>query len=556
MALTTLRPFGLCAGLRVDPCIQNSFNVNTMPIYNFKPSETTFATNHGSPNPQPPSSAEAPRRTKVPLTAQPTPRMPGHLSFEELPSSTKKNDIPQILLMPVTPGRQAIRNQILDLLKEFGGKPMTLAQQRVIDTMRQNAALQDEAERRIIERAKEIDPELERHEYEMRNKAAGRPGPNQRAAASETEPSNVGLSEEPAGAGLDRLFAHFAHKEEQRREAEELRRKAEEAERQRLEEEARRQQEEESRRQAELERKKQEEIRRKKEKEEAERQRLQAQAEAYRRLQEEANRQWLEKHRKRQEQLEKERLEKIEQERKKKERKEKEKKEREQKEQEEREERERKERERKEQEKKKKQEQEREKEREQARREADDRERLRQRAEARKAADAAESEHASTSYDNSDEAQLRSLMEEHDRYVQTQIMRINECAFGESAAQIASIYEEKWTKLRARDIPGPCCYREFPFPVFFPLDIPPLPAHITYERVCDFVLSPYRTGMEGKKGRFRVRQELRYWHPDHFDQDILPLVEESHRSLVKEAADNIAKLLTRLLSDNARLNNI
>ena len=32
--------------------------------------------------------------------------------------------------------------------------------------MRQNAALQDEAERRIIEKAKEIDPELGRHEHE------------------------------------------------------------------------------------------------------------------------------------------------------------------------------------------------------------------------------------------------------------------------------------------------------------------------------------------------------------------------------------------------------
>ncbi|KAH9914374.1 uncharacterized protein BXZ73DRAFT_54984 [Epithele typhae] len=135
---------------------------------------------------------------------------------------------------------------------------------------------------------------------------------------------------------------------------------------------------------------------------------------------------------------------------------------------------------------------------------------------------------------------------DHDRKVQRNLARINACAFGKDAPLIAARYEATWKAIK--DSPDSAFeYKNFPFPVFFPLDIPPLPAHITYERVKAFVLSPVRSNGE-ISNRKQIKDETRRWHPDHFSKT-LRKVREDHRDLVKEAADVVIRCLTDLKAD-------
>ena len=176
--------------------------------------------------------------------------------------------------------------------------------------------------------------------------------------------------------------------------------------------------------------------------------------------------------------------------------------------------------------------------------------RRRAREEATKHAEAEEAyRQAEKMAEDAQAAALREEMEAHDRFVRRNIKAIEDCAFGDAAVAIAQEYERKWQILRAaKGTNFQCRYGEFPFPVFFPADIPPLPIHITYNRVCTFVLSPQRNSA-GRSPRARVLAEILRWHPDHFTTDILPKIDEGSRAVVEEAAKVVVRCLNQMKDD-------
>ena len=149
-----------------------------------------------------------------------------------------------------------------------------------------------------------------------------------------------------------------------------------------------------------------------------------------------------------------------------------------------------------------------------------------------------------------EEAARRADYERHRLLVEQHSALIDGCARGALATQIASAYEEGWQQLRAPQGPASAPKRRYchvPFPVFFPPGLPPLPMHITYERVRAFVLSPQRAS--AKSPRARVIAEILRWHPDRFTADVLPRVEEGDHALLKEAAEVVVRHLNKMKDD-------
>ena len=114
------------------------------------------------------------------------------------------------------------------------------------------------------------------------------------------------------------------------------------------------------------------------------------------------------------------------------------------------------------------------------------------------------------------------------------------------------LYEEKWAFLRSNAV-------ELENVPFFLIPWPSFEdvccvGDITKERVIAFVRHPLREDIQcagGGQDR-SLHSEMLRWHPDRFEGTVLGKVAEGDREAAKEAAGEIARILTRLNAESAK----
>jgi hypothetical protein len=103
-------------------------------------------------------------------------------------------------------------------------------------------------------------------------------------------------------------------------------------------------------------------------------------------------------------------------------------------------------------------------------------------------------------------------------------------------------HEEQWQIVRSAHKVG---WNTFPWPVFRK---PTGPEALTTDAVGAYVLSPYYPADPSKSNKDRIKEQIRRWHPDRFDTQLLPKVNEEERELVKEGAGWVVRALSELLT--------
>ncbi|KAH9959405.1 hypothetical protein BC827DRAFT_501044 [Russula dissimulans] len=110
-------------------------------------------------------------------------------------------------------------------------------------------------------------------------------------------------------------------------------------------------------------------------------------------------------------------------------------------------------------------------------------------------------------------------------------------------------YQEKWAVLRNSTIAvRPLRFCDIPWPSFGNvLGV----EDITVERVQEFVCHPLYASVQGSprgQGAKAIRSEMLRWHPDKFPK-VLERVVEGDREVVREAAENVARILNQLTEE-------
>ena len=115
------------------------------------------------------------------------------------------------------------------------------------------------------------------------------------------------------------------------------------------------------------------------------------------------------------------------------------------------------------------------------------------------------------------------------------------------------LYEGKWGVIQSGvdnsgSKVGDICFSQMPWPV---VDIfPTNPSDIRPDNIEEFLTHPLRGQFCGgweKTTRMKAIDELGRWHPDRFNQVVLPKVWEQDRQAVSEAAGMITRVLTAML---------
>ncbi|KIJ50401.1 hypothetical protein M422DRAFT_82176, partial [Sphaerobolus stellatus SS14] len=73
------------------------------------------------------------------------------------------------------------------------------------------------------------------------------------------------------------------------------------------------------------------------------------------------------------------------------------------------------------------------------------------------------------------------------------------------------------------------------------------PEHLTPQRIASFILGGGDIYHAAKTRKNRIRAALLRWHPDRFNNNVLPKVVEADRSAVTEGVGKVVACLNRLL---------
>ena len=108
-----------------------------------------------------------------------------------------------------------------------------------------------------------------------------------------------------------------------------------------------------------------------------------------------------------------------------------------------------------------------------------------------------------------------------------------------SLAQRLRVYEDKWNALRNNRVAlGKLGFCQVPWPVFE--DVQRVD-DITRERVLAFVCHLLHEGEGQAKD---IRSEILRWHPEKFNDKVLPNVVEGDREAVRGTTGHVARILT------------
>ncbi|KAJ7274915.1 hypothetical protein C8J57DRAFT_237994 [Mycena rebaudengoi] len=138
------------------------------------------------------------------------------------------------------------------------------------------------------------------------------------------------------------------------------------------------------------------------------------------------------------------------------------------------------------------------------------------------------------------EEQFRKLQEQMERERQAKEMKAGRMLSKEDVARIYQQHEQQWSKMSAH---SEVTWDMMPWPMY---KRPSNPEDITSGAVDAYILSPHYPDQD-KSTKDRVRQLLRRWHEDHFNQKVLSKVSEGDKERVKQAAGLVTRNLNNLL---------
>ncbi|KAA1472663.1 hypothetical protein DENSPDRAFT_778799 [Dentipellis sp. KUC8613] len=72
------------------------------------------------------------------------------------------------------------------------------------------------------------------------------------------------------------------------------------------------------------------------------------------------------------------------------------------------------------------------------------------------------------------------------------------------------------------------------------------PEELTHSAIQSFVLDSRYA--EGKTDRERLREAIKMWHPDKFNQRLAGRIDEEDRIMVKDGVDAVSQVLNNLLT--------
>ncbi|KAJ7727751.1 hypothetical protein B0H16DRAFT_1331419 [Mycena metata] len=110
----------------------------------------------------------------------------------------------------------------------------------------------------------------------------------------------------------------------------------------------------------------------------------------------------------------------------------------------------------------------------------------------------------------------------------------------EDVVQIYQQHEQLWSKMSAH---SEVTWDLLPWPMYRK---PNSAEEITSGAVDAYIMSPHYPDQD-KSTKDRVRQQLRRWHEDHFNQKVLSKVNERDKERVKAAAGTVTRNLNNLL---------
>ncbi|KAI0279240.1 hypothetical protein BC826DRAFT_877449, partial [Russula brevipes] len=111
----------------------------------------------------------------------------------------------------------------------------------------------------------------------------------------------------------------------------------------------------------------------------------------------------------------------------------------------------------------------------------------------------------------------------------------------DEVVRLYEYHENKWRQLRDCDN---LRWNNFAWPVF---KRPSEPEEMTTIAIGAYVLSKYAPDASTKSPKDRVKDHLRWWHPDKFELQILPRVVEEEREKVRIGASVVVRGLNELL---------
>ncbi|EIN09113.1 hypothetical protein PUNSTDRAFT_68218 [Punctularia strigosozonata HHB-11173 SS5] len=114
-----------------------------------------------------------------------------------------------------------------------------------------------------------------------------------------------------------------------------------------------------------------------------------------------------------------------------------------------------------------------------------------------------------------------------------------------STDEVLSLFEkhdEQWAIVRSAP---KLRWDTFPWPIFKRARTP---EDITTNAVGAYVLSPLHPRDREKSNKDRIKDHIKRWHPDRFETQLLPKVNEEEQEKVKEGAGSVARALSDLLT--------
>ncbi|KAJ6493002.1 hypothetical protein C8R45DRAFT_181546 [Mycena sanguinolenta] len=138
------------------------------------------------------------------------------------------------------------------------------------------------------------------------------------------------------------------------------------------------------------------------------------------------------------------------------------------------------------------------------------------------------------------EEQFRKMQEQMERERQAKEQKAGRMLSKDDVVRIYQLHDQQWSKMAAH---AEITWDMLPWPMY---KKPSSAEEITSGAVDAYIMSPHYPDQD-KSTKDRVRQQLRRWHEDHFNQKVLSKVSERDKARVKEAAGTVTRNLNNLL---------
>lgn len=125
-------------------------------------------------------------------------------------------------------------------------------------------------------------------------------------------------------------------------------------------------------------------------------------------------------------------------------------------------------------------------------------------------------------------------MQEHDRQA-----KAGKTMSKEEISKLFEAHRNQWDKIQTL---GSLIWEDFPWPMF---KRPKVPDDLTSPAITAYMLSSIHP--QDRATKERIKDNIRRWHPDRFNSQLLPKVKESERERVAEGAGSVARILNDVL---------